>query len=468
MTKFFFFCCFSFCFIQNLAAQQSNDSLNIDETIEKALNYLVKTQYSDNKNQHFKGEWHSTMGLIVAFPLLGYAKEYEDSNCFTVSAVHNYLAEIYLSDTARFHYLLPVIDSAFIAIQAFQQEGTYNFWHAYPFGKNKEATNAITTVRKPSTFKLNTLFIKKAANVKNDFDDTAAAFTASHLQSKIHPTHPKSPILAPLLRPYIDKNRRNYHWYNFFSGIRRNTQAYMTWIGEEYQHKKPNFLTLLVHNALFWHPQSAAHPHLGEAYIPYGANDVDAVVNANILAYLALNNELDSNATASDAIRFLEKQMLRKRPQKAVVYYPNDYHLAHAIARAYDKGVKKLEKTTKLLAKRLKNEQLDNGSFVSRKRINQGDTLQSTAYAIAALLDIGHFDQYDTRKTIEKGIHFLLSQQQIMSQHTIYWKSGVFFSGGTLVKNLLFFKSNAYTTALIANILLKYQLTFHNPPFKVN
>ena len=43
--------------------------------------------------------------------------------------------------------------------------------------------------------------------------------------------------------------------------------------------------------------------------MPYGSNDVDGIVNANVLSTLALLNEINSNEVSA-AVKFIEKNAL--------------------------------------------------------------------------------------------------------------------------------------------------------------
>lgn len=459
-------CSLILCCSQLPLKSQNIIQTDIDTVLHNTLKYLVASQYkTGNDTTIFKGEWHATMGLIVPFPLLGYKKDFDDANCFTVSAIHNNLAEIYLTDSIKFAFLKPTINTAFDAILKYQKDGTFNFWHEFiQYKKNERCLN----YRKPTTYKLRTPFIRQAANVMNDFDDTASGFTAIYYQSKMGNHSVKTPALSPYLTAYIDKNRKNYNWYNHWNGIPRSTGAYMTWIGKEYEHEKLSISDVVRHTAFFWFPKSCAYPKYGTPYMPYGANDVDLVVNANILSYLSLNKEIKDENTHQAAIKYCKKMLKQKNPQKAVIYYPNDYHLQYAVARAYEKGVQDFHEPLLEITNNLIKKQCNKGAFVSRVRINQGDTIQSTAYAVYALLVKEDLSNQEVKLAVEKGIAFLLQHRKYDNYGNIYWQGGVFFSGGTLVKNLLFFKSDAYTTSIIANILLKYQhcLTKTTPTFK--
>ena len=56
---------------------------------------------------------------------------------------------------------------------------------------------------------------------------------------------------------------------------------------------------------------------------------------------------------------------------------------------------------------------------------------------------------------IDKSISFLYSKKERENKQ-VFWKGGVYFSGGTVVRNMLYFTSDAYTTALVAMAFQKY------------
>ncbi len=67
------------------------------------------------------------------------------------------------------------------------------------------------------------------------------------------------------------------------------------------------------------------------------------------------------------------------------------------------------------------------------------------------------------QESINRAIAFIDSKKKI-EQNQVFWTGGVFFSGGTVVRNTLFFTSDAYTTALVAMAYQKYlrQIRFDN------
>ena len=44
----------------------------------------------------------------------------------------------------------------------------------------------------------------------------------------------------------------------------------------------------------------------------------------------------------------------------------------------------------------------------------------------------------------------------IESEHSLSWPGGIFFSGGTIVRKTVLWRSDAYTTALVLESLVKY------------
>jgi hypothetical protein len=56
---------------------------------------------------------------------------------------------------------------------------------------------------------------------------------------------------------------------------------------------------------------------------------------------------------------------------------------------------------------------------------------------------------------MENSVRFLLSQKRV-TENQLKWEAGVYFSGGTLLRNILFWKSEAYTTVAVANCFQRY------------
>lgn len=395
------------------------------------------------------------MGLSLPFPLLGKPKDYDDQNCFTTVGIHNLLAKIYLADSVNYKYIYPTLQLAYTATLVFRDSTTFNFWHKLPSNLNRKNKQGIKPlVRRPTTFYLKSNFMRKAANIMDDADDTAEGYMAAWLQNKIH--HRENLMsLAPELNRYIDLNRKNFHWYNYNRADKSNSGAYLTWLGNENRLWPKSIITTFFHNLIFFLPISECFPKAYTPYMPYGTNDVDAIVNANILSFLAANSELSDSGNYKQVVAFIHRKIMRKKFGSAAIYYPNRFHLHHAVAKAFNAGASALLPSIDSLILDLKSQQLSDGSFESKKIVNDKDKIQSTAYALSALLNAGNFKLYNTKSEIEAAINYLLNTK-IESETESYWEGGVFFSGGTVVRKCLFFKSDAYTTALISQCFVLY------------
>jgi hypothetical protein len=181
------------------------------------------------------------------------------------------------------------------------------------------------------------------------------------------------------------------------------------------------------------------------------------VVNANVLSTLSLHGELDAIGVDS-TIQFLIRKSARKKYDRVGLYYPNRYHFPFAVSEAYANGVDRLEPSSRYMIEFLLENQNEDGSWYSRKRVNKKDQIQSTTYALSALVNFGKFEERKTQEAVDIAIRYILSQS-ITDENGVHWKGGVFFSGGTVVRNTLYWKSDAYTTAIILkafSIYLKY------------
>ncbi len=426
---------------------------SLQQILNKSLQYAIAHQQQENSVSCFEGEWPSVMKLTVKFAYLGKAKEQADANCFTVANMHNELAEIYLSDSVKYALLKPVITKAYLALNYYKNGNGYNFWRLYPVHFSFRKLDTTVLLRQPMTYPLSTKFIKKAANVVNDADDSSLGYYATLLQQQLNGEVTVLPLFKSVY-PWIDENRRYLHWYNYRNKDKRNTGAFMTWMGQEARVKYTSMFNTLFQNLTFFAPFSKCYPVFNKPYIPYGTNDVDAVVNANVLFALAKAKQTDSNRIIYNAASFITKKIKQNNFNRATIYYPNRFHLHVATARAYAAGVEQLGDAVDLLVADIKKHQKKNGSFTSAERLNKGDKVQSTVNVLYALLALGNTKKYATSGVINNAFSYLLTQVKTDNEGFYYWKGGVFFSGGTVVKNFLHFKSDAYTTVMMSKCLL--------------
>lgn len=439
---------------------QKDDSLTI-ENVKKyfigSINYLIQSQCDSTiQGKQYKGEWEVSMELTEPFFFLGRKQKKRDSNCFTVSAIHNFLSEIYIADTTL-QVVKPTLAQAFSEIQTFRNSERFNFWKALPpkrdlrFGKEPQP---MPLVRRPTNFKLRSRFINNTTNVPDDADDTSLGNLASFYHNKIF-ADTLQLISSSAYDKYLDLNRKNRNWFNvLFHGL-PNSGAFLTWHGQEHQFKYWNKLRSAFNGAFVFVPVSPSYPKAYKPWVPYGANEVDIVVNANVLTYLAMTNQLENSVGKNGALFVVNELLKRERWENTAIYYPNSYHVHYAVARAYASGLNDLAQSCEtILAHLIKSQKFD-GSFASSSWLNNGDLIQSTTYSLHALLDLKSKGMNVPKECIDKAIEFILSKATFDNEK-VSWSGGVYFSGGTFVRGIMIWKSNAYTTAMIAKCLQQW------------
>lgn len=470
-------------FISGLIAQEARllsdpDVKNsLEEVITRGLHFLKNNQRKETiEGKFYEGEWPNYMCLQKGFFLLGKRKKIDDSNCFAVASIHNTLAKIYLENPS-YNQILPMLDLAFPRIISFQNGERFNFWNLLPPNRDLRKgadLNNQPLIRRPTSYKLKSRYINNAANVTEDADDTALGYGAIALRKKIKGKNfiadsllPANNNITHIFEQYRDTNRNNRHWYNYLNGNDHETGAYLTWLDEEYQFKKWNIIKVTGHNATFFLPFSECYPHPYKPYIPYGSNDLDGVVNANVLSALALWNHSKSSGMQS-SVKYLEKKSYKRKYDRVGIYYPNRFHFAYAVSEAYSSGVIELENSLMPLQEYILEKQDKDGGWSSRRKINKKDRLQSTAYAINALLNMpDNMYSESNYLAVENGIQFLLKNMK-ETENGIFWDGGVFFSGGTVVRNALVWKSDAYTTSIIIHSLVKYRNLTQKKSYRSN
>ena len=433
--------------VDNEAAQQ---------ILEESLEWLARVHEKETiKDSTFRGEWPSTMGLKNGFLYLGKAYPYRDSNCFTQANIFNALSEIYLADSSL-NQILPMLELSKSELLSYREGSDFNFWKALspnlPLSKNGPWPTDYLAHR-PTNFKLKTRFINNAADIANDADDTSTGNLALHYYGEIFNERVKIPSHA-IFDSNLDGNRNNYHWYNFIHKIPKPSGAYMTWLAPEYQFKNWNFPWQVAHNLVFFLPGSSCFRHPYNPYVPWGANDVDAVVNCNVLNYLGKTGQLEASSGKNSALSLLRHVIKKERWSRAGIYYPNRCFIHLSISKIYPYLKDELQPEIHAIKEHLLRSQKPDGSFESRSKVNKKDLVQSTIYATLAMLNLKEAGEAIPMENIQKSIEFIISQRNEEN----FWKGGVFFSGGTVVRNVLYFKSDAYTTALAAQCLQKYLL----------
>ncbi len=440
--------------------------VNLDSTLHEniilALNYLEQTQRKSTKaGVYYKGEWQTYMNLNRSFFLLGKKRNVDDSNCFSVAFIHNILAKIYLS-SPEYKTIPAMLDLSFERIMAYKTNNKFNFWNLLPPNRKLLKTDIVgqqPMVRRPTNYTLKSKYINNAANVVEDADDTALGYTAMALHQKTNHTSIdsfklNSMFVTSIFDKYRDLNRKNRHWYNYMFGNDHNTGAYLTWLDDEYEFKHWNIVKVIGHNATFYLPFSECFPHPYKPYLPYGSNDLDGVVNANVLNALSYFDLSNAEGFAS-TVKYIERKCKQKKFTRVAIYYPNIYQFPYSVANAFSNGIPQLKTSTDYILQFILDNQNKDGSWSSRWVVNKRDKLQSTVYAVNALIKIGNFEENKSKESIEKAIHYIL-ENTINDGNGVHWKGGVFFSGGTVIRNYLFWKSDAYTTSIVIDSFVNY------------
>ncbi|MGR3810655.1 hypothetical protein [Jiulongibacter sp. NS-SX5] len=430
--------------------------LTVKEAYEGALTFLVNSQTDSTiKGVQYKGEWPVYMELTEPFFFIGRRQRARDSNCFTVSAIHNLLAEIYVNDTSQ-KQLLPVLDAAFEEVLSYQTNTEFNFWKnlAPPKDhKRRPGKHQLPLVRRPTNFSFKPRLVMKMANVPNDADDTNQGNLAVWYHNQI--TGDTLELAsAQKFEEWVDLKRQNRNWYNYLLHTRKNSGAYLTWLDQEYNYGFWNPLYGYLSVLSIFLPTSSAYPKAYEPWIPFGANDVCPIVNANILTYLAESGQLEEAQSVTSSVEVITRMTRKDLWHTAGVYYPNAQHLSYSIAKAYASGVTQLQEAASNTLRYLSTSQTENGAYVSKPWVNYRDSVQTTTYALSALLNLKEAGMAVDDSLILKSLDFLLKKAQ-EGDKGISWKGGIYFTGGTALRNILHWDSDAYTTALIAEALQK-------------
>ncbi len=435
---------------------------SIENALRGALRFIVEQQIRSTIPEHqYAGEWPSVMTMRTDFMLLGKPDDVYDSNCFSTASIHNSLASAFLK-RPDLTEIPPMLEHAIIRMSDFYSDKGFNFWPLLPQNKPIYAfkpTDSSQLIRRPVRFPMFLPYIRKAANIVNDNDDTSQGYTALLLYTKVQKALGREVNftlkLSPVFNTWRDSARDSQHYYNLIHFDKRESGAFLTWRAYEAPFPTWNVPRLLVNNALFLTPMSTLYPYPNTPYMPYGANDLDAVVNANVLSALAENNE-QTAAGIPEASQFIHRKVKRNDWSRAGVYYPNRYHVHYATLRAWSKGIKELDASAEMIKKHLIETQFPDGSFHSRKIVNKEDILQSTAYALNALLRLGNPYKNGLSVHVEKALRYTFTRASFNRDQTC-WDGGVFFSGGTVIRNTLYWKSDVYTTALMVESLVMYQ-----------
>ncbi|OFZ20264.1 MAG: hypothetical protein A2X94_15435 [Bdellovibrionales bacterium GWB1_55_8] len=423
-------------FLSSWSAWARPEHGDVREALDRAVQYLDLSQQKVTSGEdYFSGEWPSTMRSTRRIPLIGPAGTGGyDSNSFTVSSIHNALASIWKRQ--QLERIPPMLDLSMERILSYQNGDSFNFWPLLEPKLYQSTDPAFARIRRPNHFPIKYARLEAGCNVYNDADDTAVAFTAMQNYNLVRPENALElpSEIGPVFSRFRDVNRWTPHFYNLLHRT-INTGAFMTWLEDEKPFRPKSYI-----------------PSTNRFYLPFGLNDVDCVVNANVLNALARYDELDTPGV-KEACRYIERAFRKGRQKSCGVYYPSPFNAHYVVAKAFDAGVKCLEPAVKIAVKDILKKQLPDGSW--RSSIS-GDDVHTSLYALNALLYAGQFETFSSGSAIDLGIGKALLSGHKNFDGSMSWKEGVFFSGGTFARHWIFWKSEAYTTSLAADALSLY------------
>ncbi|MBF0314806.1 MAG: hypothetical protein HQK52_15400 [Oligoflexia bacterium] len=456
-------------------------SLDLGETkqlIDASLLYLSNAQIKESVGiERFRGEWESTIHIEHSLPLLGFAgkKDY-DSNNFTNTSIYNILAPILLDKQYSQEYagkIIPMLNSSIINILKYKNPATktFGFWqflpkrdHMWTLDERRNSLDNPPLIRRSNNIWYRVRMVNHAENVPDDADDTATAYLAlkyHHMLGELFPEVWSSQEIQEIpttkIAPFFDEfkdvlREARVNLLNRRGRITPFGGAFLTWF--EHDDIKHRGIGGFIYD-LF--------PHRNQVYLPFGINDVDCVVNANVITALAVYGENLDNDGYNNSCDYLKKVITLKRYKICGMYYPNWNTFFYNATKAYSRGADCIGETLlkKMISDLIEN-QRDQGEWNSYRRWRgEYDKVSATAFAVAALanyLVINKNHDEIALESLRRGLHFLLSKTIWDNERAnAHWPGGIFFSGGTVVRKGVVWVSDAFTTALVVDALVNYR-----------
>ncbi len=407
----------------------------VDISINKSMEFLAASQFAKDTDIYWQGEWPVEMKSYLLPALLGvgklWAKPTQESTDFATSSIINLLAETYFLEP-QYKQIIPLLNSGLTSIKNYADGNRFNYYNWI----NYQGAH----VRGPKAKGYLPNFIAGLTNLPPDADSTAAAYTAKAYVQQILAGEEQNTFKIPdeVLQTFEQFRdvHRNPHYFNRFESI-KNSGAYLTWFMDE-QHMPKN---------IFAKPTEGAR-------IPFGFNDVDCVVNANVMRVLTLTGNNKSEGY-ENSCTLLNKMIINEKQKLCGIYYPNSYAVFFSISNAYKAGANCLEPSKNKALEFIESSQSPDGSWANEPGIGRTDLVQSTALALNALMNYSDKSSSRSKEKIRAGIKFLLSKQKMNNQGHVFWKGEVFFSAVAQARNTVLWRSDSYTTALVTLALVK-------------
>ena len=417
-----------------------------NEAVPKAMNYLAAQQFQSKNQFYVKGEWPVQMKSYFLPAVLGigklFGKPTEEPTAFGTSSIINLLAEIYIAKPG----LVQIPQMLNDGVGSLLGYGNGNVYSYYPFQQYKG-----TQVRGPMVKGYAPDFFLGLTNIPNDADTTSATYMALAYVNSINTGEKISDFKVPqetlnTFNTFRDLDR-SAHYYNWLDGIKK-TGAYLTWFQNEKDPSMPKGIT--------------ARPDKGTR-IPFGKNDVDCVVNANVMRLLQSTNNADQPGY-KDSCQLLNLVINKYKQRQCGIYYPNSYAVYFTISNVYKAGATCLEDSREKAVQFIIQTQKDDGSWDNEPGIGRTDNVQSTALALNALLNYVEKGNQQYRFAIQSAVTYLLRRAKYHGDEQIYWDGEVFFSAVAQARNTVLWRSDSYTTALVALALVKAQNFLRDSP----
>ncbi len=401
--------------------------------VSSALAYLQARQ-SKGDDGYDLGQWRSQVtSSLPSFIGVGTQNvPAEEPTAFIAGSIANILAEIYLLDNE--YTEIPAMVSE--ARQGLKNYAFGSVFHFYPPKKY-----GALTVRGARFMHLSPKW-QGFTNTPPDADTTSVSGLLiaydSAIQNKtslLQTNYKLPPRATTLLGEFRDVNR-GAHLFNAVH-MAQNTGAFLTWFQDENDPRMPR--------------DFFATPDKGMR-IPFGKNDVDCVVNANVLKVLTATSQKKTPGYA-ETCNYLNQIAAGRDYFNCGQYYPSTYVLPYTMGTALAMGTRCLEPSRAILLNEMLRRQNADGSWTNETHANP-DFVQSTAWALSTILQTGNPEDSQQRAAVKKGIHFLLSQARQTKDGKTFWSGEVFYAAIFVARDTVLWRSTAYTTATVLKTLV--------------
>jgi len=398
-----------------------------EKEIHSAIAYL-KSHQSDGHDGYDPGQWRTQVTTAVPnFIGVGRMNEaYEEPTAFGTYAIANILAEAYFLNP-ELAELRELIFKSAASLDNYRIGALFNFYPPKMYGSHH--------VRGPRFMYLHPRW-KGFTHIPPDADTSSVTYAFLHYQNSLERGLSPDELTTPLPRAALDKfsetrdRHRIPHAYNAMQG-QVNTGAFLTWLFDEKDPDMPHYYF--------------ARPDKGMR-IPFNVNDVDCVVNANVLKMLHYAGETDGPGYKA-ACRHLNKVVRGTQYYLCGMYYPNNHALPYSMASNLQSGVSCLEESRKELLRYILRKQQRNGAWQSQLVLRR-DYVQSTVWALNALMMIGDPKNREHRRAVKAGLKYLLSEVRYDKKGNLFWRGQVYYAAIFAARFQVVWRSSAYTTAL--------------------